>query len=277
MESNNGIKLNRRQRKWNKFGKYLVIAGAAAVAVCITFFLIRGGVNLPINKKESVANSSETNQSSETNTSKERTDNTSNTSSAQDLKLAGPLKLETFTSAETFKNSVFMGDTFINGLDDYNFIDEYYLFQASFFPSTSAIKYVSDVKEMNPSKVFVMLGTDDANMNTNVNASDVAENVTKVLSDLKSALPDAKIYAISETPITKEYEESGNAYYTQKTLDEINKIVAENSKNLGITYIDISDAFKVNGYLNEEYTSDGYHINQEYYPYVLNGIANLIK
>ena len=273
MESNNGIKLNRRQRKWNKFGKYLVIAGGALVVACIVFFVIRGRGNALVNDKQTVASSNETKQSSETKTSQEGT----NTDSSGVLKLAGPLKLESFTSVDSFKDSVFVGDTFINGLDDYGLIDEYYIFQSSFFPSTSAINYVSDVKEMNPKKVFVMLGSDDANMNSNVSTSDVAENVTKVLSELKTALPNAKIYAISETPITKEYEESGKAFYTQKSLDEINEKVAENSKNLGITYIDISDAFKTNGYLNEEYTSDGYHINQEYYPYVLNGIANLIK
>ena len=268
MESNNGIKLNRRQRSWNKFRKYVFIAGAAAAAVIIAFAATRGRVGKTTNTDAKARG-----QIAEDKTTEEQT------SPAQEsaLKLAGPLKAERFTSAESFKNSVFVGDTFVDGLDDYGLIDEYYLFQSKFFPSTNAVKYVSDVAGMKPDKVFVMLGTDDANMNENISTHDVVENVSRVAAELKKALPAAKIYMISETPVTKEYEELGGSFYKQKTLDEINKGVEAKCKEMGVTYINIADAFKTNGYLDPEYTTDGYHINQEYYPYVLNGIANLIK
>lgn len=274
MESNSGIKLNRRQRKWNKFGKYLVIAGAAVIVAVSVFFVTRPKVTDKIEDGKTRESSAETTANSSAGQSSE---SQTDTGSGASLTLSGPIQVETFTSADSFKDAVFVGDIFVNGLDDYGLIDEYYLFQSNFFPSTNAVNYVSDVVAMNPSKVFVMLGTDDANISESISTYDVAENVTKVVSDLKAALPNAQIYAISETPITLEYEEMGEAYYKQKTLDEINKGVADNCKKLGVSYINIADAFKTNGYLNDEYTTDGYHINQEYYPYVLNGIANLIK
>ena len=46
----------------------------------------------------------------------------------------------------------------------------------------------------------------------------------------------------------------------------------------GSNYIDITAPFKKNnGYLNDDYTADGYTIRKAYFPFLLNGIAKTIN
>lgn len=272
----NKIKINRGQRRWNKYGKYLTISlivAGVAVASFLTFkFVKKDGI---FNKKEVVAVKEE--KKEEVAPPKVEVPKEEVKEEKNNLKIVGKPVVERFTSKDFYNNAVFFGDIFVNALDDFGYIDNHYLYTASFFPASRAINYANEVKTMNPSKVIVMLGMDDANTNQNPNPTKIITSVVNVVKALKKDMPNTPIYVLSETPITKNYEMSGEPFFTQAVIDEVNKGVEKQVVEVGATFINISDALKQNGYLNPQYTTDGYHINTEYYPFILNGIANAVK
>lgn len=59
---------------------------------------------------------------------------------------------------------------------------------------------------------------------------------------------------------------------------EVNKKLAESSASMGMTFIDIADAFKDgSGYLNTKFSTGGYNLNHNYYPFFLNKLAGAAK
>lgn len=275
MSSENGIKINKNQRRWHKYGKLIIglaiAAAAAIVAICV-------GVSVAGGKKDQHTADAGTTESAsqpvtDENGNAVESESSSEATAEGTLALSGEPSKEEFTQADAFKNSVFMGDVFVNELSKYGLIDEYYIWSSNYFTTDKADEYVSDVAELKPEKVFLMFGFDDS---ASRKAGETVGLYEKLIKDLKEALPETKVYMISELPVSKEFDEE-EGEITQAVLDEVNSGMEKKASELGVTYIDVATAFKSDGNIGSEYTSDGYHIKEEYYPFVLNGIAKLIQ
>lgn len=275
MSSENGIKINKNQRRWHKYGKLIIglaiAAAAAIVAICV-------GVSVAGGKKDQHTADAGTTESAsrpvtDENGNAVESESSSEVTAEGTLALSGEPSKEEFTQADAFKNSVFMGDVFVNELSKYGLIDEYYIWSSNYFTTDKADEYVSDVAELKPEKVFLMFGFDDS---ASRKAGETVGLYEKLIKDLKEALPETKVYMISELPVSKEFDEE-EGEITQAVLDEVNTGMEKKASELGVTYIDAASVFKSGDNIGADYTSDGYHIKEEYYPFVLNGIAKLIK
>ena len=276
MSSENGIKINKNQRRWHKYGKLIIgiaiAAAAAIVAICV-------GVSVAGGKKaQHTADANVTENASQpvTDESGNVIESESSSEAPKEngvLKLTGDPAKEEFAQAAAFDKSVFMGDVFVNELSKYGLIDEYYIWSSNYFTTDKADEYVSDVAELKPEKVFLMFGFDDS---ASRKAGETVGLYEKLIKDLKEALPETKVYMISELPVSKEFDEE-EGEITQAVLDEVNSGMEKKASDLGVTYIDAATVFKSGDNIGADYTSDGYHIKEEYYPFVLNGIAKLIK
>ena len=55
-------------------------------------------------------------------------------------------------------------------------------------------------------------------------------------------------------------------------------IIPEDATTMGAVFVDIADSFKDgSGYLNTKYSTGGYNLNHNYYPFFLNKLAGAAK
>ena len=246
-----GIRINRSQRRWHRYGNKILaicIAAAAAIAIiAIAANLGKGGSHASSgdnssgsgnNNVASAAAASESSAGSETGeseTGKEGGSETSATESASGKNgtVSGEVKEEEFTSGDFYKDAAFIGDIFVYGIDEYEYIDSSQLYSATFMTSAKAMDLVDDVSSLKPGKIFVMLGFDDDNLSEDRTPQTSADSILELLKELKAKNPESKIYAVSEIPISKEYDSEGGDYVTQADIDEINALVKKGAPAVG--------------------------------------------
>ena len=289
-----GIRINRSQRRWHRYGnKILAICIAAAAAIAIIAIAANigkgnsgsapgGNTNGSGNEvTQAVASTSSVGETEKESTGgstveSETTENAS-AGSVESGVLSGEVKEEEFTSKSFYDNTALIGDIFVYGVDEYDFIDSSNLYSATFMTASKAMDLVEDVSSSKPGKIFVMLGFDDDNLAEDRSPEVSADSILELLKELKNSNPSAKIYAVSEIPVSRDYDENGGDYVTQKDLDEINELVKKGAEASGIGYIDVATVLKDGNYLSNDYSNDGCHIKKEYYPFILNGIAAAAK
>ncbi len=122
------------------------------------------------------------------------------------------------------------------------------------------LERLNEVTESNPSKIFIMIGTNDLSNSKSVEY--VVENYKKIIARIKQSTPRTEIYIQSIIPT------DDAIHTTRKNSDIIRinnqlKLVAEQN---GLTYIDLFSVFKLdNNKLNPVYSLDGLHLNGKGY------------
>lgn len=107
------------------------------------------------------------------------------------------------------------------------------------------------VNVLHGKKVYIMLGINDIAVYGTASA---VENMTKLLEQIKTAVPDAEFYVQSATPILKEKqkEKLNNA-----SLQEYNEKLKAKAQEKGWHYLDVASVLKdTEGNLKKEYCSD---------------------
>ncbi len=294
-----GIRINRSRRRWHRYGsKILAICIAAAAAIAIIALAANigrgggshtatggdpsagGGNNSPASVTTASGDSDKTESATGNESGSAATEtggSSSEPSSSGNGKggtVSGEVKEEEFTSGDFYEDAAFIGDIFVYGIDEYEFIDSSNLYSATFMTAAKALDLVDDISSLKPGKIFVMLGFDDDNLAEDRSARASADSILELLKQLKDSNPNAKIYAVSEIPVSEDYDANGGDYVTQADLDEINALVKKGVSSMGIGYIDVAESLKKGGFLSTDYSNDGCHIMKQYYPFVLNGIAS---
>ncbi|MFA5820140.1 MAG: GDSL-type esterase/lipase family protein [Bacteroidales bacterium] len=119
---------------------------------------------------------------------------------------------------------------------------------------------LNEVTESNPSKIFIMIGTNDLAYSKSVEY--VVENYKKIIDKIMQSTPSTKIYIQSIIPT------DDAIHITRKNSDIIMinnqlKLIAEQNE---LTYIDLFSVFKLDSNrLNPEYSFDGLHLNGKGY------------
>lgn len=120
---------------------------------------------------------------------------------------------------------------------------------------------ISNIVESKPKKLFIMIGIND--LNQGVSAEDVVNNYKIMLETFKNQLPNLQIFVQSLLPVN-------NQLFINREANE--KIVVLNSRLKEITtllsfqYIDLfADFLDKNNQLDQQYTSDGIHLNGQGY------------
>lgn len=132
----------------------------------------------------------------------------------------------------------------------------------------------------NPSKVFILIGTNDIYKERTVD--DIANNVNKIIRGIKKNRPYTQIYLESIYPVNTVDSEKIHMDIvknrTNKLIQQINKKYKEISKKNNITYIDMySKLLDKNGDLNINYTKEGLHLVDNGYKIVTKEINRYLK
>ena len=283
-ETKSQIKINKKMRLWNKYRMLCIIAGVVIVVIIAGTVAVK---NITGNKNNNdVADNITTTALQTQNNELQTTTAAQQTTAAQEqtttqaaagstLKLAGSASAEQFTKKDFYNGTVFLGDSVISGIAGYGYLDNVY----GNVNATSAKleDYVSAAMANNPSKVFIMVGHNDANYGT-IKEEALSDHIVSIVEAIHKSNSSAKVYVLSITPITSAYENKKSINVKQSYIDTANKLIEQKAATGKYTYIDVASAYKDDsGYMKTECTGNGINLTNSYYPFLLNGIADLAK
>ena len=120
--------------------------------------------------------------------------------------------------------------------------------------------------DIKPSRIVLMIGIND--INGMVPNSEILENYGKILSEIKSALPEAEVYCVSVMPVNKDIESYTviNAERTNSIVLEINPEIEALTVSYGYRFINLhADFCDADGFLKKALSPDGIHLNHDGY------------
>lgn len=284
------IKLNRKMRMWNKYKIFCIIAAVILVVVIVVVAAVKGitgGKNKQVAEKPTpsqkqsqtyvpeATTAAGVTTAAEQTTKQEETTTTQAAPSGSGLKLSGSAEAVEFTKKDYYSDSVFMGDSVISGIESYGYLDN--VVGNVNATSGKLESYVSEAMKSNPSKVFIMVGHNDANYGT-IKEESLASNITDIVEEIHKKKSSTKVYVLSITPITSAYEKKSSTNVKQSYIDKANSLIEENASSGKYTYVDVASAYKdTNGYMKTDCTGNGINLKNSYYPFLLNGIAEAVK
>ena len=269
-ETKSQIKLNRKMRLWNKYRIFCIIAAVVLVVIIVASVAVK---NINGKKNNELANNNVTTTAAQQESTTQQT--TTQAATGSTLKLAGSASAEQFTKKDFYNGTVFLGDSVISGISGYGYLDNVY----GNVNATSAKleDYVSAAMAVNPSKVFIMVGHNDANYGT-IKEESLADHIVSIVEAIHKSSSSTKVYVLSMTPITSAYENKQSINVKQSYIDTANKLIEQKAVTGNYTYIDVASAYKDDsGYMKTECTGNGINLTTSYYPFLLNGIADLAK
>lgn len=172
--------------------------------------------------------------------------------------------------------TVFFGDSLIQSFPLAHYFDQVNLYNCGCNGATTDFLLHLQpyaVKDYNPRKVIILIGTNDLSDTWQFDKLEIAFNVFKLINIMRNHSPAIDIVVISPLPIIESLKRTKLRDNTQLRLlgNEIEANVKEFS---GTTYVDVFDAFlDDNQQLKEQYTIDGLHLSEEGYSL----LAQLIK
>lgn len=118
------------------------------------------------------------------------------------------------------------------------------------------------VYQYNPTKVFLLIGTNDLN-STDEDIVDVTfDNIKEIINEIKENRSDATIYVESVYPVNSVIENNVVTNRTNKKVKELNKKLSNYCDEEICEYINLyDDLIDEEGNLKTEYTEDGLHLN----------------
>lgn len=183
-------------------------------------------------------------------------------------------KLIEYTISQT-ENYVFLGDS----ITDWYPIEENYKDypivnsgKAGYKTKDILDKLESMVYIYNPTKIFILIGTNDLNSQTS-SKEILIENIKKIIENISENRPNAKIYLESIYPINRTDNEkiimSTVGKRTNKEILEVNRQLKNYCIEKNIVYIDMyQELIDEDGNLKLDYTKDGLHLTNEGYAVV---------
>lgn len=122
--------------------------------------------------------------------------------------------------------------------------------------SEGVLKRIQQTIDRNPSKVFLMIGTNDFYAPSPGN---FIPNYDEIVKTLTTSLPNTKIYVQSMLP-------ARNNLRNNSEIESLNLKIQTIAAKYSVTYLDLYPEFIDNyGFLREEYTVDNLHLNDAGY------------
>lgn len=182
------------------------------------------------------------------------------------------------TLKEDYTNYLFLGDS----ITDFYDLDKYYEGLPavnSGISGNTTEDILNDMKgrvyDYNPSKVFLLIGTND--LIHDISVDDIATNIEKIVNEINSNEPHSEIYVESVYPVNDNLDEDMVDVRNNDDIMEINEKIKKYCEDNGYTYINMYDKLlDEDGNFNEEYTDDGLHPNSRGYEVITDEIKKFL-
>lgn len=165
------------------------------------------------------------------------------------------------------ENIVFLGDS----ITDFYDLDKYYpnnfVVNSGIAGNTTA-DILEDMKKRvycyNPSKVFLLIGTND--LETGASVDDIVKNIMKIAKQIKKNRKETKIYIESIYPVNHNIENNTADKRNNNDIKKINKRLKKYCQDNKFTYINLYSILKDDSdNLSTDITDDGLHLNEKGY------------
>lgn len=201
-------------------------------------------------------------------------------------KVVNPVPQSEKKDQSYLEECVFVGDSISTGFSGYGFVSEKNVFAKTsmridlinstpldtFYGNILAVNAIKAAKAQN---VYVMLGSNGMGWINNVAMID---DYGVFISNIKSVVPDAKIYLISVPPVTAEREQIATVEEGQilnSTINEYNTMLLELANDNNVYYLDVHSVLvNQNGMLPSEESTDGMHFTKKTYEKVIDYILS---
>lgn len=282
------IRINKKMRTWNKYKNYIFGAIIIIILIVIVAVSVRSCArdakededalySKPSMGALQVTQSAGGNETPSTESSQPVSTQEATLPAGSILTTARTAVSEDFTSEAAFEKSIFIGDSIASGIDYYKYLGSDKVIADTNLTASKALDKVSSVAAANPEKVYIMLGLNDLNYNSKT-VDSIAQDFLTLAAQVREAVPTAKIYFVSVTPITKSCEDRSNIYITMSNVEALNTKLKDIATSTGLYFVDINSSLQdSSGYLNSDVTGNGYNLKSEYYGFLLNTIAEMTK
>lgn len=165
-------------------------------------------------------------------------------------------KLHTDFDVAFFGNSITRGSDFQSFFQDKSIIN----LGLPGDTMTGMLNRVSMLTKANPSKVFIMAGTNDL---VHISLEKYEQRYIKLLDAVRDSIPNAKIYIQSVIPSNHSMRKTTAP---NSKVQEANKIAERLCQEYGITFVNIYDAYiDDKNELKKDFTRDGIHLHPQSY------------
>ena len=130
--------------------------------------------------------------------------------------------------------------------------------------SFGILERLDEVTEVNPAKVFLLIGIND--LAKNFPAPMIIRNYEKIVQRIKSESPQTDIYVQTLMPVNNTFTQFKGHYNKDEVIAEVNEGIRRIAKEQEVNLIDLHPHFlDAEQRLIKEYTEDGLHLNAEGY------------
>ena len=179
---------------------------------------------------------------------------------------------------ENYTNYLFLGDS----ITDFYDLDKYYeglpVVNSGISGNTTEDilnDMMGRVYDYNPSKVFLLIGTND--LIHDISVDDIVSNIEKIIDEINSNKPQTQIYVESVYPVNDNLDEDMVDVRNNDDIMEINEKIKKYCEDNGYNYINMYDKLlDDDGNFNEEYTDDGLHPNSRGYEVITEEIEKYL-
>lgn len=130
------------------------------------------------------------------------------------------------------------------------------------------LRRVDAIAAVQPKKIFLMAGINGLKNQT---MSDFEHWYAVLVDSICSAVPEAELYIESILPVT-----ASSDYCDNQKIREANTIVEKIAAARSLVYVDVHNAYVVDGALPENLSYDGLHLTKEAYDIWYNSIVKYI-
>ena len=173
--------------------------------------------------------------------------------------------IKTISQLKKQDNILFLGDS----ITDYYPIDSIYADLPIVKSGISGYKTQdildrmdSMVYQYNPTKVFLLIGTNDIMYDGEDNKEPTIERIEEIIEKIKKNRNKAKIYLESIYPVNEDINKSMVKDRDNNIINDINEKLKEYCKNNTVVYIDMyKELVDEDNNFSKKYTDDGLHPN----------------
>lgn len=154
------------------------------------------------------------------------------------------------------------------------------------FVTTELLNYMDEcIFELQPSKIFINIGTND--MNTpDYRKESLIKNYDKILNQINERLPNCRVYVMAYYPVNakadfpgvdKEFKQNRFKTRTNAVILEANEAVKELAKKYNYEFINVNDGLMdEEGNLKEEFSIEGIHMWPNAYSVILENMKKYL-
>lgn len=202
------------------------------------------------------------------------------------IKTVNAKKIDKMEERTDYKNEniVFLGDSITEWCPFGDLYEEYVPIVNSGRAGSRTFELLDKMEELvyqyNPTKVFILIGTND--LNTDCSKEELVKNIEKMIKGIQKNRSQCKIYVQSIYPVNKTDDSKINSeeenHRENSVIKEVNRNIEKLCKKYNVKYINMYDELTdEEGNLALKYTKDGLHISPLGYIKITKKLAQYVE